>query len=207
MIPRVFRFPCLTRLLYKDAIYRKRSAGRKLYITFDDGPTSWGTAKIIDILNQNEVEKAVFFCTGSNIQTHPDSAMMITKNGYSLANHGYLHLDGWKSGTQDYIDNCLKGSELSRSVFYRPPYGHLTIPQYMALKKIMRIVFWDLLLYDYDEELQAEYILEKAEKLVRPGSVIVLHDKDNECTPVILDRLIKRCRMQGYSFGDITADG
>ena len=206
MTPRFFRFPGLPRLLYSEAIYRKKDAGKKIYITFDDGPTDRGTAEIIDVLKENGVTKAVFFCTGSNIRKHPDSAMLIVNNGFSIANHGYEHLDGWKSRRNDYIDNCIKGSELSGSKFYRPPYGHLTISQYMAIKKIMKIVLWDLLFYDFDINLHPEYILGKAEKLIRPGSVIVLHDKNNEKTIVILDNIIKRFRRLGFNFGDITDD-
>ena len=206
MIPRLFRLPGLTRLLYRDAIYRKQDEEKKIYITFDDGPTDKGTAEIIDVLKENGVTKAVFFCTGLNIQKHHDSAMLIVNNGYSIANHGYEHLDGWRSRLNDYIDNCLKGSELSGSIFYRPPYGHLTMPQYLAIKKIMKIVFWDLLLYDFDINLHPEYILRKAEKLVRPGSVVVLHDKKNMCALRVLDGLISLCKNRGYAFGDLTRD-
>ncbi|MBN1388545.1 MAG: polysaccharide deacetylase family protein [Bacteroidales bacterium] len=206
MIPGSARFPGLIRLLYRDAIYRVKGVERKLYITFDDGPTDQGTAKIVDVLKKNEVEKAVFFCTGSNIKKYPDSTRMIAENGYSIANHGYKHLDGWKSRRNDYIENCLQGSELSGSIFYRPPYGHLTIPQYRAIKKYMRIVFWDLLLYDFDTNLQKEYVLNKAGKLVRQGSVIVLHDKENMCALRVLDGLISLCINRGYEFGDLTKD-
>jgi len=206
MTPRFFRLPGLTRLLYRDAVYRKKDAGNKVYITFDDGPTDNGTAEIIDVLQENRVGNAVFFCTGSNIMKYPDSAMLIVNNGYSIANHGYEHLDGWKCRRNDYINNCIKGSELSGSKFYRPPYGHLTVSQYMALRKIVKIVFWDLLLYDFDINLHPEYILGKAERLVRPGSVIVLHDKDNDYTTMILESIIKRFRRLGLNFGDITAD-
>ncbi len=206
MTPRFFRFPCLPRLLYRDAIYRKKDAGKKIYITFDDGPTDRGTAEIIDVCKENGVTKAVFFCTGSNIRKYPDSAMLMVKNGFSIANHGYEHLDGWKSRRNDYVDNCIKGSERSGSKFYRPPYGHLTVSQYMAIKKIMKIVFWDLLFYDFDINLHPEYILGKAGKLLRPGSVIVLHDKENMCALRVLEGLISLCKNRGYAFGDLTKD-
>lgn len=206
MTPGFFRFPAPARLFYRDAIYRIKGSGRKIYLTFDDGPSEKGTGEIIDVLKQNDIDQAVFFCTGSNIHKYPGSAVMIKNNGYSLANHGYLHLDGWKSRRKDYVDNCMKGSELSGSMFYRPPYGHLSVLQYMDLRKIMKIVFWDLLLYDFDTKLQAECILRKSEKLLRPGSVVVLHDKENMCTLRVLEGLISLCINRGYEFGDLTKD-
>jgi hypothetical protein len=51
-----------------------------------------------------------------------------------------------------------------------------------------------------------EYILRKAEKLVRPGSVIVLHDKESICAPRVLDGLICLCLNRGYEFGDLTKE-
>jgi len=70
----------------------------------------------------------------------------------------------------------------------------------------MKIVFWDLLLHDYNTGLKIDYIMSKAAKLIRPGSLIVLHDKGNKSTPEVLKRLIGLCRSRGYDFGDITSD-
>jgi len=203
---RFYRFPGPARLLYREAIFRIPGGEHKIYITFDDGPTPVGTGEIIKVLKQNEVAKAVFFCNGSNILKYPEELDKITKDGYSLANHGYLHMDGWKSSRQDYISNCRKGAEITGSLFYRPPYGHITNNQYIDLKKTMRLVFWDLLLHDYNIELSNDYMMLKAEKLIRPGSVIVLHDKGNRSTPELLNRIIDMCRTKGYGFGDLTSD-
>ncbi|MDT8401615.1 MAG: polysaccharide deacetylase family protein [Bacteroidales bacterium] len=201
-----FRFPGPARLLYREAIFRMPGNRGKVYLTFDDGPTPGSTETIIEILKENGVGTAVFFCNGSNILKYPEQALMISDNAYSVANHGYLHLDGWKSNQSSYISNCIKGSELSGSVFYRPPYGHLSIPQYIRLKKSMKIVFWDLLLHDYNTGLGVDYIMSKTSRLIRPGSVIVLHDKGNKTTPEVLKKLIVLCRSRGYDFGDITSD-
>ncbi len=206
MMTAFYRFPGPARLLYREAIFRIPGNENKIYITFDDGPTPGGTGEIINILKRNDVGKAVFFCNGSNILKYPEELKEITKNGYSLANHGYLHMDGWKSSRKDYNKNCREGAEISGSVFYRPPYGHITINQYIDLKKTMKLVFWDLLLHDYNTELRTDYIMVKAEKLIRPGSVIVLHDKGNRSTPELLTRIINMCRTKGYGFGDLTSD-
>ncbi|MBS0009833.1 MAG: polysaccharide deacetylase family protein [Bacteroidales bacterium] len=202
---RLFRYPAAARLLYRDAIYRVHGPGEKVYITFDDGP-SQGSPEIIDVLKRNEVEQAVFFCLGVNIQSHPEETIMIRKNGYSLANHGYYHINGWRSTGQEYTDNCLKGAELTGSLFFRPPYGLMTSARYSDISKIARIVLWDLLLYDWDMALDSNYILRKAERLIRPGAVIVLHDKENRCALRVLEGLIRIIRMRGYEFGDLTID-
>ncbi|MDZ7738824.1 MAG: polysaccharide deacetylase family protein [Bacteroidales bacterium] len=205
MKPRFFRYPGVARLLYNDAVFRQTEGDeKKVYLTFDDGPTEKGTEEIINILSAFGVSKAVFFCTGSKMPDYPGSIEMIRDHGFSVANHGYHHIDGWKSRRKDYIDNCLKGSELSGSSFFRPPYGRLTLPQYRGLKDRVKIVFWDLLLYDFDLSLSRDYIVQKAEKLIRPGSVIVLHDRKDRCSLTVLEKLIGICMQKGYGFGDIT---
>ena len=200
------RFPRPARLLYRNAIFRVNEGGKKVYLTFDDGPTPGFTSEIISVLKQNNVHKAVFFCTGSNILKYPGEAQEIRRNKYSLANHGYIHMDGWKSKRREYIDNCLKGAQISDSLFFRPPYGRITATQHVALRKKMRIVFWDLLFGDYDTRADAGLMMKKAKKMIRPGSVPVLHDKGNRVTLELLVSLINHCRSQGYTFGDVTQD-
>lgn len=204
---RFFRYPGVLRLIYNDALFMHKGGDeKKVYLTFDDGPTNKGTEDILSVLSASGVSKAVFFCTGANILNYPGSVEKIRDHGFSVANHGYHHIDGWKSRGKDYIINCLKGSELSGSSFFRPPFGRLTVPQYMNLKERMKIVLWDLLLYDFDLSLSRDYLLQKAERLIRPGSVIVLHDRKDRCSLTVLEKLISMCRQKGYGFGDITED-
>jgi len=198
------RFPRPARLFYREAIFRLQEGGDRVYLTFDDGPTPASTREIINILKQKDIDKAVFFCTGSNIRQYPGEAGEIRLNHFTLANHGYFHMDGWKSKRSEYISNCLRGAEMSDSLFFRPPYGRITPGQYMALRQKMRIVFWDLLFNDFDEKADAGLIMKKAEKMIRPGSVLVLHDKGNRVSLDLLVSLIDHCRSRGYGFGDLT---
>ncbi len=203
---RQYRFPSLARYIYRDAVYRGNKKERKVYLTFDDSPTSGGTPVIIDILRSKDVNKAVFFCNGTNILEHPSAVSLIRNSGYTIANHGYKHLNGWRTPAEDYIENCVMGSGVTGSSYFRPPYGHLTYSQYKRIRSNMRIVFWDILLYDYDIRISRELILSKAKKLLRNGSVIVLHDKENKCSVALLDKLIDLCHNKGYIFGDLTED-
>ena len=206
MIPGFFRFPAVLKPVYGNAIYRLKQGGNKVYLSFDDGPTSRGTREIISVLKKNGVNHAVFFCTGSNIEKYPGSFSEIKSNGFTVANHGYLHLDGWKTARKNYIDNCTKGSEITNSLFFRPPYGHMMPGQYNILKKTHRIVFWDLLLYDWDMSVNSDTIIGKIRKLVRPGSVIALHDRENMCALRVLDDIIDICKSRGFTFGDLTVE-
>lgn len=206
MIIRRYRFPAMLKFVFRDAICRIKDSSEKVYLTFDDGPSRSGTREIVDTLKKNNVYDATFFCNGSAMEEYPQSLDTIIKNGFTVANHGYYHIDGWKSKTSEYFENTLKGFKLCKSGLFRPPYGHIGLRQYLKVRKITKIVFWDLLLYDFDTELDKGVILKKAGKLIRGGSIIVLHDKENGCSLRLLDELITLCRQKGYDFGSLTAD-
>ena len=57
-------------------------------LTFDDGPNSATTPKILDVLAEYEI-KATFFEVGNNLKNYPDLAKRTYDEGHLLANHTY----------------------------------------------------------------------------------------------------------------------
>lgn len=64
-------------------------AGRRVYLTFDDGP-SGETEEILRILDEYQV-KATFFVTGEEAQSHPERYQEIVDAGHTLGMHSYSH--------------------------------------------------------------------------------------------------------------------
>jgi peptidoglycan-N-acetylglucosamine deacetylase len=87
----------------------------------------------------------------------------------------------------------------SDSIF-RPPYGRIRYSQYRQLKKSFRIVFWDIMSYDYDVSFGAERSLDLLKRKLRPGSVIVLHDIPTSTGRTFLKEFIDTSERQGYKF-------
>jgi peptidoglycan/xylan/chitin deacetylase (PgdA/CDA1 family) len=54
--------------------------------------------------------------------------------------------------------------------------------------------------YDFDEQLTGEKVLKILRKRIRPGSVIVLHDKKSSSVLSFLDEFIKYAEDEGYKF-------
>jgi peptidoglycan/xylan/chitin deacetylase (PgdA/CDA1 family) len=79
----------------------------------------------------------------------------------------------------------------------------LKISQYLALRKQYRIVFWDLMPYDFDRRFGHDNSLAILKKKKRPGSVIVLHDNAESSANLILEDFIKFAKKEGYNFGTI----
>lgn len=67
-----------------------KSDEKKAYLTFDDGPTTKATGKILDILKTEDV-KATFFVVGKHVKEHPELVEREYKEGHYIANHGYNH--------------------------------------------------------------------------------------------------------------------
>ena len=62
----------------------------KVALTFDDGPSSEWTPKILDILKQKGV-KATFFIAGTNGETNPSLVQRILAEGHEIGNHTFTH--------------------------------------------------------------------------------------------------------------------
>jgi peptidoglycan-N-acetylglucosamine deacetylase len=186
--------------LYPDAIFRVKTNDRILYLSFDDGPDTESTPLLLDILKKHNV-KATFFCTGERAEKFPELINEILSAGHIIGNHTYSHADGWKSGTSEYINDVTNASSFISSSLFRPPYGHLKYSQYRILKKSYKIVFWDLMPYDFDIRFGKEKALDILKKKIRPGSIIVLHDKPTSMSLKLLEEFINYAIEAGYSFG------
>lgn len=67
-----------------------KSNEKKAYLTFDDGPTTKATEKILDILKEENV-KATFFVVGKHVKGYPNIVKREYEEGHYIANHGYNH--------------------------------------------------------------------------------------------------------------------
>jgi peptidoglycan-N-acetylglucosamine deacetylase len=199
---RSFR-PCfIASWLYPGALFRVKTTEKLLYLTFDDGPDPESTERLLDILGRYNI-KAIFFCNGRNAEKYPGLVNLIKSNGHQIGNHGYSHFDGWKTSERKYEADTIKADTYTSSSLFRPPYGHLRFRQYLRLRKRYKIVFWDLMPYDFDSSFGPDNSLRVLKKKIRPGSVIVLHDTQNSTVCKFLEEFIKFALSEGYSFESI----
>jgi peptidoglycan-N-acetylglucosamine deacetylase len=196
---RFFRLPLFFRLLYPQALFRLEESGRKIYLTFDDGPDNHVTPVILDTLRRHNI-KATFFCTGAAVEANRSLFDTITTEGHLVANHGYHHLKGWRTPMTAYIANADKASELIDSRLYRPPFGSITPRQYRILKEKFRIIFWDLIVFDFDVSFGSARVLKTLKERIRSGSVVVLHDTSKSCAVSVLDETIGYLKSKGFEF-------
>ena len=168
--------PSFIQALYPKAIWNSHDRPL-LKWTFDDGPHPKSTPQLLDLLDLHNI-KATFFCLGKNVKLYPHLLDAIIARGHALGNHGFEHLSGWKTTTQDYLDNVTKAGEFIESDLYRPPYGRITRAQYQRIidDLKMNIVFWNLMPGDFDKKVSDNDIITFLANKKVDNQLIVLHD-------------------------------
>lgn len=198
----------------------EKSTDKKAYLTFDDGPTTKATGKILDILKEENV-KATFFVVGKHVKEHPELVKREYDEGHYIANHGYNHnnkilykdMDSFKNeivATDMEISKAI-GVENYSSHIFRFPNGYMS-HIYMnqkkdALKVLSNLdyvyVDWNCLNRDSEKKYSNYQLLNNLKKTSKnKGTLIILmHDTaDVNKTYNILKESISYLKSQGYEF-------
>jgi peptidoglycan/xylan/chitin deacetylase (PgdA/CDA1 family) len=196
---RLYRPGMLFTRLYPQAISRLPIDRKELCLTFDDGPDCSSTSRLLEILSQRNI-RAVFFCSGKKAEEHPGLMEDIKAAGHLTGNHGYEHLDGFRTSLIKYRKNADDAALFTSDKLFRPPYGRLTPSQYHNLKDAYRIILWDIMPYDFSDITRGVKPLGILKSMIRPGSVIVLHDSIQSAARKFLDEFIIYSAGEGYTF-------
>ncbi|HAM09474.1 MAG: hypothetical protein A2X04_10780 [Bacteroidetes bacterium GWF2_41_9] len=196
---RIFR-PCIIAgYFYPEALFRIKTTDKIICLTFDDGPDPSSTPVLLEILDRYKI-KALFFCIGSRAEKYPDLVKRIIEEGHIMGNHTYSHLNGWSTSVKSYTRDVEKASALTSGKWFRPPFGRLRLLQYYRLKQKYKILFWDVMPYDFDDSFPPEDSLRILLKKIRPGSVIVLHDRYRPDISNYVNQFIESAIRKGYRF-------
>ena len=202
--------------LFSSYVWDIPNDENKIYLTFDDGPTPEITEWVLKELEKYNA-KATFFCIGNNIEKYPEIFEKVIAEGHSIGNHTFNHWNGWKTSTEQYLENSIQWSVVSGQSpkcnlqsancrLFRPPYGKIKASQ---AKKIQqqgyKIIMWDVLSADFDHSISKEKCLENAQNNVTSGSIIVFHDsvKAFPHLEYTLPKALKYWKEKGFIFQDI----
>lgn len=198
--------------MFPNYVWNMPTKDKILYLTFDDGPTPGITEWTLDILKQYNA-KATFFCIGNNIEKHPTIFQKIENDGHAIGNHTYNHPAGWKTKTEDYISEVQKTQKIidfeivNRNLkienLFRPPYGQIKPSQGKQLLKLgYKIIMWDILAFDWKEDITNEKCYQNVITKASSGSIIVFHDsvKASERMQYALPKVLSYFSEKGFEF-------
>lgn len=197
--------------------------GKRVFLTFDDGPSETVTPKILEILDKYDI-KATFFVLGCNVKSHPEIVKQAYETGHYIANHGYSHKYSkiYKSAdtvlqeynkTESAIRDAIGDSTYSSHLFRFPggskggPYEDI---KSKARKKLnedgIAYLDWSALTYDAEGADTKEEIMSNLKETMNGWNnvVILMHDApDKEITYKTLEDVIKYLQEKGYAFKNI----
>lgn len=216
------KLPTWEKLQGMRSIYASQEE-KRVFLTFDDGPSKSVTPQILDLLKQEEI-KATFFVLGKNVSRYPDITKRAYEEGHFIANHGYTHsysaiyesidsiLDEYNR-TEEEIRNAIGNPEYSSHLFRYP--GGSTGGKYKQIKKDAKAVLeeneifyldWNALTKDAEGAKTSEAQLENLANTVGEKSSVVLlmHDAaDKQVTCETMPAIIDFFKERGYQFKNI----
>lgn len=190
------------------------SDDKTVYLTFDDGPVSGTTPKVLDVLKTQNA-RATFFLIGKNVPDNQDIVRRIIAEGHRIGIHSYSHsglfpLYYWKKMLKEILDcqkvinECCPEDRVNDGVtLFRPPFGVMNPSVADAVSMSgMTVVGWDVRSLDTMHSEKPEWqdvTLNRIMKRVKPGSVILLHDRMPEADK-LLTALLDRLDEEGYRY-------
>lgn len=195
------------REIYPDADRGKEegTGAPRVALTFDDGPSSEYTEKLLDGLKERGV-KASFFLIGENAKENPEIVERMYKEGHLLGNHTYHHVDITRLsreeakkeiGETDRVVSTITGEHLA---YMRPPFG--VWQQDLEVEMEVMPVMWSVDPLDWTTGNVSE-IVNKVVTDVDENDIILLHDCYGSSVDAAL-QIIDILQKEGYEF--VTAD-
>ena len=183
-----------------------------VYLTFDDGPSTQVTGRILDILKEEQI-KATFFIVSDRASNRQDTLRRIAAEGHTLgvhsASHDYASIYASDQALLKDVDTCAAFIRMVTGItprFYRFPGGGFHRDRQTALlkQKGYRIVHWNAVCGD--EEIAGATPEQLVEETIRTSRgkrnvVLLCHDSALRTnTAEALPDIIAYYRAEGYAF-------
>lgn len=193
-----------------------KSDGKKVvYLTFDDGPSTNNTPKILDTLKKYDI-KATFFVIGQSAEQNKDLVKREISEGHVVANHTYSHDMNYIYSNPKFLINDLdKGNSVLKGIigekynlklirFPGGSFGKKLEPFREGVKKAgYHYVDWNDLTGDAEHNnVPVINLVSEVKKYADQEHLVVLmHDAPAKTTTVqALPEVIEYFKSKGYTF-------
>lgn len=188
--------------------------GRRVALTFDDGPDPRWTNRIADELHAAGVH-ATFFVIGSQAARYPDIVRRLARDGNEIGNHTFTHVllsgvPSWQRRMQLGLTEAAIASITGHYArLVRPPYSAtpdaVTPRDERDLAQVAGQRYY-IVLANYDSEdwrrPGVASIIRNASPPGTSGGIVMLHDGggDRSQTVAAVHQLIAALRARGFRF-------
>lgn len=177
---------------------------KQIALSFDDGPNTYTTPQILDILEEYDA-RASFFLIGKNI--NEESAEVVKRAhamGCEMDSHSRNHYDMTELTAEEikaemqYVDEAVYEIIGEYPKFFRPPYLNVNDTMYETIG-IPFITGYSS--GDSSSEVTAQDVADKVLSQAKDGAIILMHDFDgNDKTVEALHTILPELESQGYEF-------
>lgn len=194
------------------ATIRRTGSDSTIALTFDDGPNPAVTQRLLDLLDDHEVQ-ATFFLIGEWVRAQPSLAKEIVARGHTAGNHTNSHvaltfLSSARIAEElRRCDDAIEGATGEKPRWVRPPFGFRS----PLLGGIVRsrgdrgVVMWSRWARDWKPQ-SAEPVTRRL-RAVNGGDIVLLHDGDHRVmngdrrhTVAALEYWLPRWKDAGFEF-------
>jgi peptidoglycan/xylan/chitin deacetylase (PgdA/CDA1 family) len=206
-----------TAQIYGRTVCREPGAGRRLCLTYDDGPNPAWTPALLDLLDEHD-SKATFFLIGKWSEREPELIGEIVRRGHAIGNHTFTHPSMPAKSDErirEELDACREAvesagvsfSKIGDRMLMRPPYGRRRPGTLRVLKEKGYLgITWSITGYDWRPRITTEGITRRCLK-AGEGDIILLHDGfdrhpafDRRKSVETTKNLLEHYRPLGYDF-------
>ena len=199
--------------LYGRTFFGTPGRGKKIALTFDDGPNPACTSALLDVLAKHNV-RATFFMIGQFVRQQPELTRRVLAAGHEVGNHTFSHpnlsLASERKTRQELADceSALKDAGVgNQSGLFRPPFGARRPVTFRIARELgLTPIQWSVTAFDWNAP-SAERIEQNVEKRLRGGDVLLFHDgghravnTDRMHTVNAVASLVPKLVDRGYEF-------
>jgi peptidoglycan-N-acetylglucosamine deacetylase len=147
-------------------------------LTFDDGPDSTYTPRLLDVLDRHGA-RATFFMVGERAQRHPALVERVAAGGHAIGNHSWDHPSFPRISSRErrrQVRACANALAPHGSRMFRSPGGHQTPRSVLDIRSLgFDVIGWNVDPQDYADR-SADELADHVLQELRPGCIILLHD-------------------------------
>jgi len=173
---------CVKSQMFIPVFNNNPKQNNKIALSYDDGPDSVNTVKILEILEKYNA-KANFFLIGEKLKKNQEIAKELHNAGHFIGNHSYYHKNTFpvklrKNIKKEIADTNAEIEKITgkKNMYFRPPFGVINPTISRAISSLnMQVIGWSIRSFD-TKNTNKEKILSSIISKIKSGDIILLHD-------------------------------